>query len=307
VSACYGLRAAQVSIGMPVFNKASVLHRSIDAILSQSYANLELVISDNGSTDDTETLCRRYHHLDSRIKYFRQPKNIGAIANFQFCLDNSLGEYFMWCPSDDVISQDYLKTCIASLATDVSIVLVAGLASYADKLGRIASGNCTQLTHSSGIARVLKYFRQVSDNGVFYGVYRRPALADCVLKNMMGADWLWLAEVAYLGKVRTITTISMRRDDSWSNTTPERYYAGLAHTLGARAAFTRFPRVATAVGIGVSIYSNSAVFAAIPGPKRLLLSILVMSILSFKAAYALCRRRLGRLVRAFGLRRDSLP
>jgi hypothetical protein len=68
----------RLSVGLPVYNGQNYLSQSLDALLGQSYPDFELIISDNASTDATPEICRRYAATDSRIRYLRQPRNIGA-------------------------------------------------------------------------------------------------------------------------------------------------------------------------------------------------------------------------------------
>jgi glycosyltransferase involved in cell wall biosynthesis len=68
----------RLSIGLPVYNGEEYLAESLDALLGQTYEDFELVISDNASTDGTQELCRKYAARDSRIRYLRLPRNIGA-------------------------------------------------------------------------------------------------------------------------------------------------------------------------------------------------------------------------------------
>ena len=67
-----------VSIGMPVYNGGRFLERAIETTLAQDFDDLELVISDNGSTDATEEICRSYVATDPRVRYHRLPENRGA-------------------------------------------------------------------------------------------------------------------------------------------------------------------------------------------------------------------------------------
>jgi glycosyltransferase involved in cell wall biosynthesis len=92
----------QVSIGMPVFNGEPFIREALNSLLAQTYSEFELIISDNASTDGTEAICREYAAKDKRIRYVRQPTNRGALANFQFVLDEAVGEYFMWAATDDL-------------------------------------------------------------------------------------------------------------------------------------------------------------------------------------------------------------
>ena len=74
----------KLSVGLPVYNGAEYVAESIEALLGQTFEDFELIISDNASTDDTGDICRRYEKRDSRVRYFRQPRNIGLAPNHNF-------------------------------------------------------------------------------------------------------------------------------------------------------------------------------------------------------------------------------
>ena len=84
----------KVTIGMPVYNGEKFLCNTLDCLLAQSYTNLELIISDDASTDSTSKICTEYAAKDSRIKYIRHTKNLGIeseagftpLPNFNFVL-----------------------------------------------------------------------------------------------------------------------------------------------------------------------------------------------------------------------------
>jgi GT2 family glycosyltransferase len=76
------VRRPRVSIGVPVFNGARHLASCLDSLLAQTYDDLEIVVSDNASTDDTAAICSAYSRHDERIRYIRQQRNIGAAANY---------------------------------------------------------------------------------------------------------------------------------------------------------------------------------------------------------------------------------
>ena len=98
-----------ISVGMPVYNGAREIEAAIEALLSQTIDEFELIISDNCSQDSTQEICSRYAALDRRVKYFRQETNIGAVKNFLFVLQEAKGHYFMWAAADDTRSKDYLE------------------------------------------------------------------------------------------------------------------------------------------------------------------------------------------------------
>ena len=94
----------QISIGMPIYNGEQFLHQRLESILSQTFTDFELIISDNASTDSTGKICEEYARKDHRIRYIRQEKNIGALLNFNFVLKEAKFNYFVWMASDDIIS-----------------------------------------------------------------------------------------------------------------------------------------------------------------------------------------------------------
>lgn len=127
----------RVSIGLPVHNGERYLSKAIDALLAQSFTDFELIISDNASTDGTEEICRRYQALDGRIRYFRQPVNIGAAANHNFVVERARGEYFKWASHDDLYGRDLLLRCVEALDANPSVVLSHTWEAFIDAEGNI--------------------------------------------------------------------------------------------------------------------------------------------------------------------------
>lgn len=112
-----GARQPLVSVGIPTFNRPEGLRRTLQLISAQTYRNLEILISDNASPGpETERVVRGFSVTDERIKYFRQPANIGAIANFRFVLAKASGDYFMWAADDDEWDTRFIETCLAAAA-----------------------------------------------------------------------------------------------------------------------------------------------------------------------------------------------
>ena len=110
-----GALPLRVSIGLPVFNAEAFLSQAIESLLGQTYVDFELIISDNASTDSTESICRKYMLQDSRISYFRNPKNVGPIANFQQVFRASRGEFFMWAAHDDLWEPEFIEELVELL------------------------------------------------------------------------------------------------------------------------------------------------------------------------------------------------
>jgi glycosyltransferase involved in cell wall biosynthesis len=126
----------RVSIGMPVYNGERFLRDALDSILSQTFENFEVIISDNASTDGTQEVCQAYMAQDRRIHYFRNETNLGASRNYNRVFELSSGEYFKWVAHDDVCAPDFLLRCVEVLDQDASVVLCYPRARHIDEHGK---------------------------------------------------------------------------------------------------------------------------------------------------------------------------
>jgi glycosyltransferase involved in cell wall biosynthesis len=119
-----------VSIGLPVFNGEKSIHKTIEAILSQTLTNFELIISDNASTDNTSNICKEYEKKDRRVRYIRQEKNMGPWKNFNFVLKEAKCDYFMWNAADDQMSNNYLKSNLEVIKKTKNCIGSVGKTNY---------------------------------------------------------------------------------------------------------------------------------------------------------------------------------
>ena len=112
----------KITVGLPVFNGEKFLSSRIKSILKQSYKNFILVISDNGSTDKTQIICKELLNEDPRIEYFRQEKNMGAMWNYNFLAEKSKTKYFVWATADDSWENKFLEKTLAILENNNNFV-----------------------------------------------------------------------------------------------------------------------------------------------------------------------------------------
>lgn len=104
-----------VTIGLIAYNRSRTLGYAIQSLLSQSYKEIELVISDDASTDDTASLAREFSKKDKRIRFYRQKKNLGLPHNSNFVLSKARGKYFMWAADDDTWHPSFIETLVNCL------------------------------------------------------------------------------------------------------------------------------------------------------------------------------------------------
>lgn len=194
-------RRPKVSVGLPVYNGAQFLAGAIESILNQTFRDLELVISDNASTDATPDICREFAARDGRIRYFRQDHNLGAGPNHNFCARQAVGEYYRWASHDDLLEPEYLARCVAVLDANPDAVLCHTRTRIIGDKGE------TFAVHLAGLdaprpserfgAIILKPHWCVE----VFGLMRASALARTHLEsNYYGGDKTLLAELALLGR-----------------------------------------------------------------------------------------------------------
>jgi len=181
-----------VSIGLPVYNGEDFLKYALDSLLSQTFRDFELIISDNASTDNTPKICQEYVLRDKRIRYIRQNNNMGALWNFNFVLKQSNKEYFIWVSSDDKLHPEFLKKNIDILEKNKNVVCSIGDVIYSDVVNyEFKSNNETKKTfrqryvkstygtYESKVRTYLKFFQA----SMIYGLYRRDKLQKSITIN----------------------------------------------------------------------------------------------------------------------------
>lgn len=112
-----------VSIGVPVYNAENFLGQALDSLIHQTWPNLEIIISDNASTDRTEEICRKYASGDRRVQYHRNAVNVGAGRNYNIVFELARGEYFKWAAHDDVCAPGFIEQCVRTLEEQPDVVL----------------------------------------------------------------------------------------------------------------------------------------------------------------------------------------
>jgi glycosyltransferase involved in cell wall biosynthesis len=193
-------RAPRVSIGLPVFNGEKFLSHAIGSILTQTYTDFELIISDNASTDRTERICRDHAASDRRIRYYRNDRNLGAAVNFNRIFELASGEYFKWAAHDDMLAPEYLERCVAALDAHPDAVLCQTLVHQIGERGEFLSIFDSSVLGadaprpSDRFAASILTFHHAFD---IYGVIRAEALSKTPLHlPHAGSDKVLLAELA---------------------------------------------------------------------------------------------------------------
>jgi glycosyltransferase involved in cell wall biosynthesis len=200
-----GTGVPTVSVGMPVYNGETYLEVAISSVLSQTFADLELIICDNASTDRTAEICQHYAARDPRVRYFRNPQNLGAAPNYNLAFSHARGRYFKWLAHDDRMTPTYLAKTVRVLDERTDAVLCNSVVQYIDQNGAAIGLYNTGLALADSQSAAARFAWMVlrSHSCVdFFGLIRRDALRGSLLHGSFhGADRALLAQLAIRGRL----------------------------------------------------------------------------------------------------------
>lgn len=193
----------RATVGMPVYNGEKYLAAALESVRGQDEADIEIVISDNASTDTTEEICRAAAAEDPRIRYHRQDVNRGGAWNFNHLVELAGTPYFTWAAADDIRRPEFIRRCLEVFAaSDPSTVLVYPRTRIIDAEGRItedlndADLGCDEPTPHERMAHFLK----AQAAHIFYGLHRTEVLRSTRgIRPVVGNDMVLLAELACRG------------------------------------------------------------------------------------------------------------
>jgi glycosyltransferase involved in cell wall biosynthesis len=193
----------RVSVALPVYNGGRYLSQAITSILEQTCRDFELIISDNASTDATEEVCRGFAAVDPRVRYVRQPRNIGASPNFNISYELASGEYFKWAAHDDFLEPEYLAECVRTLDANPDAVLCHSMVRIVDSEDRLVQV-FRPIEPAAASRRPSERFAARMHNPRcldIWGVIRKDALRNSVLiGSYIGMDRALLLELALRGR-----------------------------------------------------------------------------------------------------------
>jgi len=191
----------KVSIGLAVYNGERYLRKAVESILGQTYADFELIISDNASTDGTPEICLEYAARDGRITYQRNATNIGGANNENLTFRMAKGTYFRWAAHDDYLAPTLLEKCVAVLERNPSVVLVYPEVIEVDAEDKVIK---TTALRKATSARPSERFHDLAFRDhyceVIYGLLRSDVLRKTRLEqNYTDSDRVLLCELALHG------------------------------------------------------------------------------------------------------------
>lgn len=192
-----------VTVGVPVYNAEQYLAETLRSILAQTFTDFELVISDNASTDGTAAICNDFARADPRVRYLRQPQNIGAPRNYNALVALARGRYFKWSSSNDLIEPEFLAACVPILEARPDVVLVYPRTRYFDaSTGSVRDyADNLDIQDDDPIERYKQCDRRLLDNNVINGLIRTEALRSSTLHwDYRTSDMELVVELTLYGK-----------------------------------------------------------------------------------------------------------
>ncbi len=173
----------RVSIGMPVYTRTQFLEFAIRSLVSQTFQDWELLISDDASPyPEVREICERYSSSDRRVKYVRQPRNLGITDNHLYVLEHTSAPLFMWADEDDLWEPAFIERGVAALDADST------KSAWFCQVDRIDASGATCERYppytrfsSRGDKRreVVRFFmepKRLGRHHIFYSLFRREAL-----------------------------------------------------------------------------------------------------------------------------------
>ncbi len=183
-----------VSIGLPTYNGLPYLKKAVESALNQTYSNIELIITDNPSTDGTQMFCEEYAKKDRRVKYIRHQKDIGAFKNYNSAFKNAQGKYYCWLSFDDYLDKYFIEKCVTKLREDKKAIMAISNFVFVNISGEIVfKPNPKDYfpIEKDLYLRLKEYillYWILGKATLFHGLWRREAIANEIIRDLPDSD-----------------------------------------------------------------------------------------------------------------------
>ena len=283
-----------VGVGVPVRNASQTLDLALDAIVRQTHRNLDILISDNCSEDDTEAIARSWCERDSRIRYVRQGRPLSALRHFEYVFKQLRRPFFLWAAHDDLRNDEYVSATLEALSRHPGASLAFGQLINFDDYSKALDGEPVPYTFVNAGLGYNERLKQVLTWGCgeLYGLIRTSALDDytwfdtdyasdapIVVHLAMKGDFVYAPEARFYQYVAPEPPSPKSRAVTDSHTTlrPFRWLrlawtSARAAVLASEAAGRRHPGTVRSF---LRVYARvrpvkaaSAVYGRLPGPAR---------------------------------------
>jgi glycosyltransferase involved in cell wall biosynthesis len=197
-----------ITVGMPIYREAKFIREALDSLINQEYVYFRVVISDNGSDDETIEICQEYVANDDRFTLIQQKENLGILGNFKFVYDQCETKYYIWFAGHDVLLPNYFKDAIEKLESNENLLMTFGRAKRIDINSEfIPEGHQEFIIddnlHTVGLKpyyRMMTVIWQLRTCIALHGVFRYNMIDNLNLDQIWGTDSLMLYLLAARGE-----------------------------------------------------------------------------------------------------------
>lgn len=194
-----------VTVALPIYNGMPHLQRALTLIREQSYADLDIVLCDDASVDETPDVCAAAAREDKRIRFFRHSKNLGMNANFNFAMSQSRGEFFMWAGQDDEKQPTFVEETLNALLRNEN----ASLACTATVLvtshdERVHTPYASAISSPSIVERLAAFVAETQTVAI-YGLFRSAVMRRIgPIRDWLDTDRHYLFNAAIHGPFEVV-------------------------------------------------------------------------------------------------------
>jgi glycosyltransferase involved in cell wall biosynthesis len=198
-----GGAAPRVTVGLPVYNGENYVAETLACFLGQSYADLEVVVSDNASSDRTGEIVAAIAASDPRVRYLRQETNVGGAENYNVVFHEARGEYFTWTAHDDLRSANWVERAVAALDAHPDASLAVSDAVRIDPQGQpFQDFPLRPELFADDVGERFRASLRQNPILMIFGLARADAIRrTCLHEHYTGSDWGVTGGLALQGRV----------------------------------------------------------------------------------------------------------
>jgi len=204
---------AVVTIGIPVYNEEKYLTDTIRSVISQTYTDIAIIISDNCSSDNSYEIAKQYAQKDKRIQCIRHSTNMGATKNFLYTLEMCKTKYFMWLGAHDILESSFVESAVSVLNNESNVVLVYSKSILIDTNDEILDDQFYDDIDTSNL-RLEDKLCKVAQNLVncfsLHGLFRTDILKKIPIQNTISSDHTLLFCISTFGDIKLIDMYGLR-------------------------------------------------------------------------------------------------
>lgn len=234
----------KVSIGIPIYYGETYLKETLENIIAQDFDDYEVIITDNNPGGEPEKIAINYSSNYDKIRYIKHEKKYGALYNWNSCIKNASGEYFIFAGAHDLWSANFLSQLVYELDRNNAAVLAYAPSYFMKAEGEVLSDNSGFVDTSN--QPMVNGFNMVFWSGQepLYGLIRMKAINNTRLqKDIVGSGAVWISELSLYGNFVIVPTVKRYRRINRKETSREERLSRYYKTLFSKRKLRCFPFV----------------------------------------------------------------